>query len=126
MTIRTIPGILMGVMLATGAGAFAANGDESQLGSAAVQAPSGLLPLVDIVRQAQAQHPGQVVEAELERKHGRYIYEVEIVDDKGVKTELKYDAETGELLSSKVEQDEDEGDEEEEDKSEDKDKQDKN
>jgi len=90
---------------------FTAKGDESQPGSGAAQAPSGLLTLEDIVRQVQAQHLGKVVETELEHKHGRYVYEVEVVDDQGVKTELKYDAKTGELISSKVEHDEDEEDE---------------
>ena len=103
--------MLVGVALASGLGVFTAKGDESQPGSGAAQAPSGLLTLEDIVRQVQAQHPGKVVETELEHKHGRYVYEVEVVDDHGVKTELKYDAKTGELISSKVEHDEDEEDE---------------
>jgi uncharacterized membrane protein YkoI len=39
-----------------------------------------------------------VVEIDLDRKRGRYIYEIEIVDDQGVEWELDYDARTGELL----------------------------
>jgi len=110
MTIRTITAILVGAVLASGLGMLAASGDESPPSGAATQEPGGLLTLEDIVRQAQAQHPGKVVETELEHKHGRYVYEVEVVDDKGVKTELKYDAQTGELISSKVEHDEDDED----------------
>ena len=45
-----------------------------------------------IIKRATAQHPGRVTEAELEREGDRYVYEIDIVDDKGEKTELKLDA----------------------------------
>jgi peptidase YpeB-like protein len=45
---------------------------------------------------------GQGVETELEHKHGRYVYEIEVVSDGGVKKELKYGAKTGALISSKA------------------------
>lgn len=61
-------------------------------------------PLEQIIAKAQAAHPGgRVLETELDRKHDRFVYEVEIADDKGVVWELKYDAKTGELLKSKQE-----------------------
>jgi uncharacterized membrane protein YkoI len=60
-----------------------------------------ILSLEKIVERAHAEKPGQVLETELERKHGRYVYEVEILDDKGQVWELKLDAKTGNLIKSK-------------------------
>ena len=52
---------------------------------------------------AKAQYPGRVVETELEHKRGRYLYEIDVIGDDGMKKELKFDAKTGVLISSKVE-----------------------
>ncbi len=60
-----------------------------------------------IIERAAEQHPGRVTEVELERKGGRYVYEIDVVDDRGVKTEFKIDAKSGELLSSKTDDDDD-------------------
>jgi uncharacterized membrane protein YkoI len=60
-----------------------------------------IVPLERIVEDALRLHRGHVVETELERKKGKYIYEVEIVDEQGVLWELKYDARNGTLLKSK-------------------------
>lgn len=70
------------------------------LGSLAVWAapPKDLIPLEEIIAKAKQEKGGRVVEAELDRDFGRYVYEVEIVDDAGVEWELKYDARTGKLL----------------------------
>lgn len=70
------------------------------LGSLTVSAapPKDLMPLEDIIAKAKQEKGGRVVEAELDRDFGRYVYEVEIVDDAGVEWELKYDARTGKLL----------------------------
>jgi hypothetical protein len=60
-----------------------------------------------IIKRATEQHPGKVTEVELEHKCGRYIYEIDVVDDKGVKTELELDAKSGDVLSSRGDEDED-------------------
>jgi len=103
--------IFVGVAFLSGLGMLAASADETRQSTAPAQQPSGLLSRDEILQRVKAQHPGEVVEAELERKHGRYVYEIEVVDDNGVKTELKYDAKTGELISSGAEHDEDEDEE---------------
>ena len=66
----------------------------------------------EILERVKTQQPGRVVETELERKSGRYVYEIDVIGDDGVKKEFKYDAKTGALISSKVEDedhDEDDG-----------------
>lgn len=57
-----------------------------------------ILPLEKILAFARAKKAGDVLETEFEKKDGRYIYEVEILDAKGQVWELKLDAKTGQLI----------------------------
>ncbi|MCR4542235.1 PepSY domain-containing protein [Pseudomonas sp. 18.1.10] len=58
-----------------------------------------ILSLERLLDQAMARHPGaRLLEAELEKKHGRYAYEVELVTAEGVVREIKLDATTGALI----------------------------
>lgn len=58
-------------------------------------------PLPVILHAARAAHPGRVLEVELEREHGRVIYEVEVIDQRGRVWELDVDAATAKVLSTK-------------------------
>ena len=59
-----------------------------------------LQPMETILAEARAAVPGQVVEIELERKRGVWVYEVEVLPQSGGrKMELIFDAHTGALLS---------------------------
>ena len=50
---------------------------------------------------ALAQHPGGVIrETELENQLGRYIYQLEVVDAKGVEWNLELDAANGQILKN--------------------------
>ena len=62
-----------------------------------------ILPLETIVQRAKAVHPGKLLDIELEHDDGRYVYELELLDERGVVWELKYDAATGTLLKQKRE-----------------------
>jgi uncharacterized membrane protein YkoI len=62
-----------------------------------------ILPLSDILARAQRARSGELLEADLDDEHGRYIYELEMAGDDGLHRELYFDAETGELL--KIERD---------------------
>ncbi|WP_339420011.1 MULTISPECIES: PepSY domain-containing protein [unclassified Pseudomonas] len=58
-----------------------------------------ILSLEQLLDQAMARHPGsRLLEAELEKKHGKYAYEVELVTAEGVVREIKLDASTGALI----------------------------
>jgi uncharacterized membrane protein YkoI len=59
-----------------------------------------ILPLEEIIERERAQHHGRVLEAELEDGDGRYIYELEWLDDDGVVTKRRFDAKTGEPLNA--------------------------
>lgn len=59
--------------------------------------------LEHIITKAQAQHAGTILEAELNREGGGYVYEVEILDANGAVWEMRFNAHTGELLNTKKE-----------------------
>ncbi|MCC6543575.1 MAG: PepSY domain-containing protein [Nitrospirae bacterium] len=60
-----------------------------------------ILPLEEIIKKSGSEHPGRILEVELEEKENRLIYELEILDKKGVVWKLYFDARTGELLKRK-------------------------
>jgi uncharacterized membrane protein YkoI len=64
-----------------------------------------LLPLSKILQIAEDKYPGRVLEVDLDREKGRYLYEIEILLQDGRVIELTYDGQTGELLESEVEDD---------------------
>ena len=47
--------------------------------------------------------PGTLIDAELEREHGRLVYELEYLNDKGEVWEYELDATTGEILDQELE-----------------------
>jgi uncharacterized membrane protein YkoI len=62
-----------------------------------------ILPLEAVIKTATSKKPGRVIEAELKSSRGGYVYEIELVDKSGVVWELRYDAKTGELISTEEE-----------------------
>jgi len=58
-----------------------------------------ILTLSEVYARAAAQVPGRVLEAELEERHGRWVYELEILDSRGGLRELELDARTGLVLN---------------------------
>jgi uncharacterized membrane protein YkoI len=57
-----------------------------------------ILPLQEVVKKAQAEHPGRVIEVELDDDDDRPVYEIELLDEQGEVWEFKFDAATGELI----------------------------
>lgn len=59
-------------------------------------------PFESILPRAQTLYPGsRLLEAELEREHDAYIYEIELLTAGGVVRELKLDARDGRILKDK-------------------------
>ncbi|OPA90438.1 peptidase [Pseudomonas fluorescens] len=76
--------------------------DLNQDEALALREQGVILPLEQLLQQAMARYPGsRLLEAELEKKHGQYAYEVELVTTEGVVREIKLDATTGVLLKDK-------------------------
>jgi uncharacterized membrane protein YkoI len=67
---------------------------------AAVQAGE-VLPLPTLLERLQRTHPGQVLELELEREDGRWIYEVKLLQAGGQLLKLEVDAATGQVLQAR-------------------------
>ena len=54
------------------------------------------------IKTAMEKVPGTVVEAELEKKHGKTVWEVEILGDDGKVTEVHIDAATGMVIDTEA------------------------
>jgi uncharacterized membrane protein YkoI len=63
---------------------------------------NGVLPIERILHQARASIAGTILEIELEKEHGRLVYEVLVLTPDNKKVEIEYDARTGMELSRKV------------------------
>jgi uncharacterized membrane protein YkoI len=67
----------------------------------AIKQRGDILSLDQILGKADGQHAGRILESELKRKDGHYVYEVEVVDEQGRVREIEFDAGTGEVLKQK-------------------------
>jgi uncharacterized membrane protein YkoI len=92
---RLLLWLAAGLMLLAGGAAVASDHHHRIKGLA----DSGrILPLSDVLNRARKDHPGRVLEAELEAEGEQFVYEVEMLDRGGRVRELHYDAATGQLL----------------------------
>lgn len=60
-----------------------------------------ILPLEDIISRVKQLYEGRILEVELEKKHDRLIYEIELITHQGLVWELYFDARSGQLIKSK-------------------------
>ena len=91
-------GILLCALLAA-APAFARDHQEAMQ----LRRSGEIMSLEEVLRRAPGHKHQRVLEVELERKRGRYVYEVETLDPQGRVWEHEYDAATGEVLRSRQE-----------------------
>jgi uncharacterized membrane protein YkoI len=59
-----------------------------------------ILSMSEVMRRVARIQPGQLLEAELDREDGRYVYEIRILDPAGRVHELELDAASGVLIES--------------------------
>ena len=59
-----------------------------------------ILSLEEILRRHEQGLSGRILAIELEQEHGRYVYEIEVLDDRDSVRELLIDAKTGILIGS--------------------------
>ncbi len=79
---------------------WAGSKDDHEQARAAVLAGE-VLPLPTVLERLQRTHPGQVLELELERHHGRWIYEVKLLQPGGQLLKVVVDARTAQVLETK-------------------------
>ncbi|WP_291298758.1 PepSY domain-containing protein [Elioraea sp.] len=58
-------------------------------------------PLSELLAAIEARYDGRVIETELERDHGRWIYEFRLLPPSGRLFQLEVDAATGEVIATK-------------------------
>ena len=81
--------------------AWSGSHGDHELALQAVQSGQ-VLPLTTVLERLAAQHPGQVLEVELERDAQQWIYEIKLLTADGQLLKLKLDAGTAEVLRLKV------------------------
>jgi len=57
-----------------------------------------ILPLSTVMARVERDYPGQILEVELERKDGQWIYEIKMIRQGGGMAKLKLDARNASLL----------------------------
>jgi uncharacterized membrane protein YkoI len=85
----------LALILAAGTGlAFAGDHDRAREALEAGQIQS----LRQILDTVERNHPGQVVEVELDREDGTWVYEVKLLRNDGSRVKLEVDARDGSVL----------------------------
>lgn len=89
---------LIVVLLLSGSpgASMADRGDDHERARRALEAGE-VLPLSRVLAHVERDYPGQVIEVELERDDGLWLYEVKLIRSGGAVIELKLDARSGEL-----------------------------
>lgn len=62
-----------------------------------------VLPLEELLARHRDRITGRILDLEVEREHGRIVYELEVVDDRGRVHEIYLDAQSGEWLGEELE-----------------------
>lgn len=92
--------VLLPALLALPLSAMARSEADQDRARAALQAGE-ILPLTNILARLAQTQPGQVLEVELERKGGRWLYEIKLLQPGGGLRKLEVDAQSGEVLRQK-------------------------
>lgn len=78
-----------------------ADGERDHDRARAALRAGDVLPLTSILARVARDHPGQVLEVELEHEHGRWIYELKLLERSGALVKLEVDARDGTVLGRK-------------------------
>ncbi|GHG31031.1 PepSY domain-containing protein [Paracoccus aerius] len=101
---KHLPAIILAMLLPSAVGGQQEPLPDFELAQGAVERGE-ILPLAQILRLLEGEHPGTVVEVELEYSDGTRVYEVELITPDGRLIEVDMDAATGQVL--KVEEEDD-------------------
>ncbi|MCP5150301.1 MAG: PepSY domain-containing protein [Ectothiorhodospiraceae bacterium] len=93
------PMAALGVALALHAGGVGADrGDHDHDVAREALARGELLPLAAVLATVASRFPGDVVKTELEREHGRWLYEIKLITLDGRLVEVEVDARTAAIV----------------------------
>lgn len=96
-TARSLLALLAILMLAPPLEARRLDPDDAR----ALMERGDILPLEQIMKINEGELAGRIIEVELERKRGIYVYEIKILPPDGRRRELYIDARTGEIIRRK-------------------------
>ena len=91
--------LLMGLFLLVFIHPALADDKLSQDEIRALREAGTIRPLEEILAASKTIRPGRVMEVELEKRHGKLVYEIVVADDAGVVWELKFNAADAKLIS---------------------------
>ncbi len=92
----------VGLLIALGSSAWA----DDKEGKITDLAKDAKVTIDQAIKTASEKVPGTVVEAELEKKHGKTVWEVEVLGADGNVTEVHIDAATGAVIDTEAKKDE--------------------
>lgn len=87
--------------LAAALSPLAASADSDHDQARAALLAGEILPLPAILERVTKSHPGSVLEVELERKRGRWIYRLKMLKQDGSLLRLAVDARDGSILKQR-------------------------
>ncbi len=99
--LKVIAAGIIGSSVALGATVWA--DEEGKVADLAKEAKS---TIDQAIKTASEKVPGTVVEAELEKKHGKTVWEVEVLGADGAVTEVHIDAATGAVIDTEPKKEE--------------------
>ncbi|MDH5525695.1 MAG: PepSY domain-containing protein [Nitrospirota bacterium] len=100
---RHILALLLALLVAPWCGAPALAGDLEYDEMRKLRMSGEIRPLSELLERAQQERKGELLEAELEERDDRLVYEIELLTEDGEVWEFFFDARTGELLDSEQE-----------------------
>jgi uncharacterized membrane protein YkoI len=98
---RHILAAAVGGLAATVALPAAARDRDDQDRARAALAAGEIRPLAEILAEVERRYLGRVIEVDLDREDGRWVYELKLLPSSGRVFELEVDAATAALLRSK-------------------------
>jgi uncharacterized membrane protein YkoI len=81
-------------------GSVMASSNDHDLARAAL-ASGEILALSAILGKLEKDYPGQIIEVELEREKGQWIYEIKLLQKNGLRQKIKVDAKSASVISSR-------------------------
>jgi uncharacterized membrane protein YkoI len=93
--------LTVGTILALSSPAWSDKKKDAE-GDIATLAKDATVTIEQAIKTAVEQVPGTVVEAELEKKHGKTIWEVEVLGADGKVTEVHIDAAAGTVIDTEA------------------------
>jgi uncharacterized membrane protein YkoI len=91
--------VLISAAVLLGAGTGSADSDHDAARRAVERGE--IRPLAEILSALRNRVAGDIVGVELEREHGRWVYEIKALDARGRRAKFYVDARTGDIIGEK-------------------------